>query len=84
MNKMWDETTDVLVVGSGGGGMTAALIAKDRGAQALVLEKSSLYGGSTAMSGGSIWIPNNHLDEESRFAGLAGRGADLPEGCHGG
>ena len=61
VNKMWDETTDVLVVGAGGGGMTAALMAKDRGAQALVLEKSSLYGGSTAMSGGSIWIPNNHL-----------------------
>jgi 3-oxosteroid 1-dehydrogenase len=72
MDKMWDETTDVLVVGSGGGGMTAALIAKDRGAQALVLEKSSLYGGSTAMSGGSIWIPNNHLMTK---AGLA----DSPE-----
>ena len=61
MDKMWDETTDVLVVGSGGGGMTAALIAKDRSAEALVMEKSGLYGGSTAMSGGSIWVPNNHL-----------------------
>jgi len=72
VHKTWDETTDVLVVGSGGGGMTAALIAKDRGAQALVLEKSSLYGGSTAMSGGSIWIPNNHLMKK---AGLS----DSPE-----
>ena len=61
MDKRWDQTTDVLVVGSGGGGMTAALIAKDRGADALVIEKSGLYGGSTAMSGGSIWVPNNHL-----------------------
>jgi 3-oxosteroid 1-dehydrogenase len=68
MDKRWDQTTDVLVVGSGGGGMTAALMAKDRGAQALVLEKSALYGGSTAMSGGSIWIPNNHLMKK---AGLA-------------
>jgi 3-oxosteroid 1-dehydrogenase len=72
MNKTWDETTDVLVVGSGGGGMTAALIAKDHGAQALVLEKSGLYGGSTAMSGGSIWVPNNHLMKK---AGLT----DSPE-----
>ncbi len=53
-------TTDVLVVGSGGG-MTAALIARDRGADAMVIEKTSLFGGSTAMSGGSIWVPNNHL-----------------------
>src|SRR5512136_484943 len=61
VDKMWDETTDILVVGSGGGGMTAALMARDRGADVLVMEKSGLYGGSTAMSGGSIWIPNNHL-----------------------
>jgi len=61
MNETWNHITDVLVVGSGGGGMTAALMAKDRGADALVTEKSGLYGGSTAMSGGSIWIPNNHL-----------------------
>ena len=61
MDKKWDHITDVLVVGSGGGGMTAALTARDRGADALVIEKSGLYGGSTAMSGGAIWIPNNHL-----------------------
>jgi len=52
---------DVLVVGSGGGGMTAALAAIDAGLSALVIEKSPVYGGSTAMSGGAIWIPNNHL-----------------------
>ncbi len=61
MDKGWVHTTDVLVVGSGGGGMTAALMARDRGAEALVIEKGSLYGGSTAMSGGSIWVPCNHL-----------------------
>jgi 3-oxosteroid 1-dehydrogenase len=52
---------DVLVVGSGGGGMTAALAAVDSGLSAIVIEKSPEYGGSTAMSGGAIWIPNNHL-----------------------
>jgi 3-oxosteroid 1-dehydrogenase len=61
MVKAWDYTTDILVVGSGGGGMTAALMARDQGCDALVIEKAALYGGSTAMSGGSIWIPNNHL-----------------------
>ncbi|MDD5712535.1 MAG: FAD-dependent oxidoreductase, partial [Smithellaceae bacterium] len=60
------DAVDVLVVGSGGGGMTAALAAADAGASVLVVEKSSMYGGSTAMSGGAIWIPNNHLMKAAR------------------
>ncbi|WP_127782819.1 FAD-binding protein [Rhodococcus sp. X156] len=55
----WDETFDFVVVGSGGGGMTAALTAKDAGMSTVVIEKGSKYGGSTAISGGGIWIPNN-------------------------
>jgi 3-oxosteroid 1-dehydrogenase len=57
----WDHSVDVLVVGSGAGGMTAACRAKDLGADTLMIEKSSRYGGSSAMSGGVIWIANNHL-----------------------
>lgn len=57
----WDEEVDVLVVGSGAGGMVAALRAADLGARALLIEKSRLYGGATAMSGGVVWIPNNHM-----------------------
>ena len=57
----YDLLTDVLVVGSGGGGMTAALVAKDRGCDVLLVEKGLAFGGSTAMSGGTIWIPRNHL-----------------------
>jgi len=47
------------VVGSGGGGMTAALTAAAAGASVLVVEKGAKYGGSTALSGGGIWAPNN-------------------------
>ena len=61
MDETWGYETDVLVVGSGGGGMTAALMAKDQGNDALCIEKGRAYGGSTAMSGGTVWIPNNHL-----------------------
>jgi 3-oxosteroid 1-dehydrogenase len=53
----FDHTVDLLIVGSGGGGMTAALTATARGLSALVLEKSSHFGGSTALSGGGIWVP---------------------------
>lgn len=53
----FDHVVDVLVVGSGGGGMTAALTAQAAGLDALVVEKSSFFGGSTALSGGGIWVP---------------------------
>jgi 3-oxosteroid 1-dehydrogenase len=56
----WDDCCDVLVVGSGAGAMTAALRAHDLGLNVLLLEKSAEYGGTSAVSGGGIWIPNNH------------------------
>ncbi|MFI6416858.1 FAD-dependent oxidoreductase [Streptomyces sp. NPDC050842] len=72
MNDTWDHTYDVVVVGSGSAGMAAALTARLRGLTVLVVEKTDVYGGSTALSGGAIWVPNNfHLDA----AGLG----DTPE-----
>lgn len=53
----FDRQVDVLVVGSGGGGMTAALTAHSCGLDTLVVEKSAHFGGSTALSGGGIWVP---------------------------
>ncbi len=53
----FDHTVDVLVVGSGGAGMTAALTADASGLEVLVVEKSAQFGGSTALSGGGIWVP---------------------------
>jgi 3-oxosteroid 1-dehydrogenase len=52
---------DVVVVGSGAAGMTAALAAHARGLRAVVVEKAPHYGGSTARSGGGVWIPNNEV-----------------------
>lgn len=60
-----DLAVDVLVVGSGAGGLTAGLQAHDLGAETLVIEKSALYGGSSAMSGGCVWIPHNPLMAEA-------------------
>jgi len=59
----WDQTVDLLIVGSGAGAMMAALAAYDRGGDVLLIEKTDQYGGSSAMSGGSLWVPNNHLME---------------------
>lgn len=54
---------DVVVVGSGGAGMTAALAAADQGLETLVVESSPWFGGSTSRSGGGVWIPNNYALE---------------------
>jgi 3-oxosteroid 1-dehydrogenase len=56
---------DLVVVGSGGGGLAAALTAAAAGASVLVLEKTDLIGGSTAMSGGVLWIPNSQPAERA-------------------
>src|ERR1700755_1280065 len=56
MSEPSDHTVDVLVIGSGGGGMTAALAAHASGLDTLVVEKSAQFGGSTALSGGGIWV----------------------------
>jgi 3-oxosteroid 1-dehydrogenase len=61
VQSAWDEDVDVLVVGSGAGGLVAAINAADHHANVLVIEKSSEYGGTSATSGGGIWIPNSHL-----------------------
>lgn len=52
---------DMVVMGSGAAGLMCALAAADKGARVLVLERASYVGGTTAISGGQIWVPNNHL-----------------------
>ncbi|MGZ9587153.1 FAD-binding protein [Paenibacillus marinisediminis] len=65
MSNKWDASFDVVVVGSGSGGLTAALTAQLKGLKSLVIEKTSKYGGSSALSGGALWIPNNFYLEQA-------------------
>lgn len=59
-----EEVVDVVVLGTGAGGFTAAIMAHDGGATVALLEKADMVGGTTAWSGGQVWIPNNpHMPE---------------------
>lgn len=58
---------DAIIVGSGAAGLTAAVTAARKGLKVLVVEKTNVFGGTTAISGGGIWIPGNH---HQRAAGI--------------
>jgi 3-oxosteroid 1-dehydrogenase len=57
--ESWAASFDVVVVGSGAGGMVAALTAAANGLETVIVEKSALFGGSSALSGGALWAPNS-------------------------
>lgn len=86
----FDEVFDFVVVGSGAGSMSAALVLRKAGKSVLILEKSPFVGGTTAKSGGVIWVPNNRFltaeeKDESAEKGVAYLDAvaeDLPGTSH--
>jgi 3-oxosteroid 1-dehydrogenase len=67
MSGTWDKEVDVLVVGSGAGGMLAALVAADAHAEVLIVEKEKLWGGTSATSGAGIWIPGSDVARAAGF-----------------
>src|SRR5258708_29892496 len=58
--RSWDHEADIVVVGSGAAALAAALTVSVGGARVVILEKSLVLGGTTAMSGAGTWIPANH------------------------
>jgi len=76
VTERFDEEVDFLIVGSGGGSFAAALAVKDAGKTPLVLEKTDKVGGSTAMSGGVLWIPDNPLMKRAGIADSYERGLE--------
>jgi 3-oxosteroid 1-dehydrogenase len=62
--EKWDIEVDLVSIGSGIGGLSAAITAHDNGLRALVLEKSDQVGGVTALSQGQVWIAGNHHARE--------------------
>ena len=85
----FDETFDWVVVGSGAGSMSSALVMRKAGKSVVILEKTKFVGGTTAKSGGVMWIPNNRFiraaepDESAEKAiayldAVCGDGPDTP------
>lgn len=64
---------DLLVVGTGASGMSTAVTAAHHGLEVLVVEKEPVYGGTTARSGGWLWVPGTHLAKE--------QGIEEPDGA---
>ena len=56
----WRSDLDVLVIGSGTAGLTAAIKSHDEGLKVAVLETIDKVGGTTALSAGAVWVPQNH------------------------
>lgn len=72
----WDFEYDVVVVGSGASGFTAAITAQKEGLNTLLIEKEKVFGGASALSGGGVWVPNNRYLKE---AGVADSFAEAKE-----
>src|SRR3546814_18091104 len=82
---MSDMNYDVVVVGSGAGGMLAAIRAHDLGLKAVVIEKTARYGGTSAIPGVGIWIPSNawikELDAERKRDATAAKALPYLRHC---
>jgi 3-oxosteroid 1-dehydrogenase len=72
----WDLTVDVVAVGSGLGGIGAAIVAHDAGRKAVIFEKAPKLGGVCGYSGGEVFVPHNHLQEAAGIRDSREKGLD--------
>ena len=75
-DESWDDEVDLLVLGTGAGGLAAAVTGADQGLSTLVLEKTEYLGGTTAYSAGTCWIPGNRFLEDDNDVEEASRYLD--------
>lgn len=74
-NRGWDQEVDLVVLGAGPAGMTAALVAVSLGLRPLLIEKTGQVGGTGATSAGTIWIPGNRASRDAGFKDSEREGA---------
>lgn len=74
--RKWDLEVDVVAVGSGLGGIGAAIVAHDAGKKTVILEKARKLGGVCAYSGGEVFLPNNHLQAAAGISDSRERGLE--------
>ena len=77
------QTYDFVIVGSGAGAITAALVAARAGRSVVIVEKSDKIGGSCALSGGVAWIPNNPVARRAGMTDSEDRGLQYLNACAG-
>jgi 3-oxosteroid 1-dehydrogenase len=88
MPRTWDDEVDLLVIGGGAAGMTAALVGSLEGLRTVLCEKTDMVGGTTSTSGGTTWVPGtsqsvkagvpDSVDDAKRFLAsvIGARGGD--------
>jgi 3-oxosteroid 1-dehydrogenase len=82
-SEKFDGSYDLVIVGSGAGSVPAALVAVQTGKSAVIIEKEAQVGGSTAMSGGVMWIPNSTLMRRAGSDDSAAEAAAYFDACAG-
>lgn len=74
---------DFIIIGSGAGSVVASLVIKDAGKTALIVEKEATFGGSTALSGGVMWVPGNSPGREAGVRDRRELASDYLDACAG-